>query len=150
MSYSAIEDLTRWVDEDVLVQLSTDDPEATIVSEEVVEILDEMIESADSEIDSYLLGRWPGLRSYNPVPPEVNRLSAMIAVYNLYLRRRSMPKVWKERYEQCVERLLQATEGKTSLGLDDSGKVASEPYESSRTDSEAEDRVYTKDKLSRL
>ena len=150
MSYSAIEDLSRWVDEDVLVQLSTDDPAATIVSEEVVEVLDEMIESADSEIDSYLLGRWPGLRKYSPVPPEINRLSAMIAVYNLYLRRRSMPKVWKERYEQCVERMIQASEGRTSLGLDDSGRVAAEPFESCRTDIEETERVYTRDKLSRF
>lgn len=150
MAYSTIDDLTRWIDEGELVRLCSRDPGATIASAEVTAVVAEAIQSADARIDSHLLGRWPGLRGYDPVPDEVNRISAMLAVYYLYLRRRAVSSQWRENQEECMALLREARRGETSLGLDDTGRRASEPEGSFRTDAEDGDRRYTDDKLDRL
>ena len=150
MAYSTITDLTRWIDAQELVRLCTTDPDATIESESVTSVAAEAIESADALIDSYLLGRWPGLRGYDPVPDEINRISATLAVHNLYLRRRAVSDDWRGAYEDCMAKLKAASRGDHSLGLDDSGSVASHPNRSYRTDAEEEDRVYTEDRLKKL
>ena len=110
----------------------------------------EVIESADSQIDSYLLGRWPGLRSYDPVPDEINRLSAIMAVYQLYLRRRAVSGDWRTSYQDCLDRLAAAARGELDLGLDDSGSTATEPDVAYRTDAVEEDRKYSREKLDKL
>jgi len=150
MAYSAITDLTRWIDAQELVRLCTTDPDATIGSESVTSVAEEAIESADAQIDSYLLGRWPGLRGYDPVPDEINRISATLAVYNLYLRRRAVTDTWRSVYEDCKAEFKAASKGEHSLGLDDSGSVASHTERSYRTDAEEQDRVYTEDRLKKL
>lgn len=150
MAYSTLTDLTRWIEEDELVALCTRDPEATAESDSVTAVAGEAIESADAEIDSYLLGRWPGLHSWSPVPDELNRLSSMIAVYNLYLRRRAVSEPWRRNYEDCLAKLKQASEGKLSLGLDDQGTRASSGSEACRTDADDSTRVYNDDLLSRF
>jgi len=150
MAYSTLTDLTRWIDEDELVRLCSKDPNATIASQSVTSVVDEAIQSADAEIDSYLLGRWPGLRSYDPVPDELNRISALLAVYNLYLRRRAVSEHWRRCYEDCRAKLEAAAGGSNSLGLDESGTVATAPEASFRTDAEEDDRIYTADKLKKF
>ena len=137
MTYSTITDLTRWIEEEELIALCTRSGGATI-------------ESADAEIDGYLLARWPGLRDYSPVPDEINRISAIFAVYNLYLRRRAVSDPWQQRCEDCRRRLEAAADGKFTLGLDDSGSVATGPNAACRTDADETLRVYTKDKLKKL
>ncbi len=150
MAYSTITDLTRWIEEEELIALCTRSSEATIESAEVTAVVDEAIASADGEIDGYLLARWPGLRDYSPVPDEINRISAVIAVYNLYLRRRAVTETWRSRYEDCRQRLEAAASGKFSLGLDDSGSVATPPEAACRTDADETNRVYTEEKLKKL
>jgi phage gp36-like protein len=150
MAYSNITDLTRWIEEDELVCLCTQSSEATIESGEVTDVVAEVIAGADAEIDGYLLARWPGLRNYSPVPDEINRMSALIAVYNLYLRRRAVTENWRRRYEDCRNRLEAAASGKFSLGLDESGNTATPPEAACRTDADEMDRVYTRENLRRL
>ncbi|HUU29373.1 MAG TPA: DUF1320 domain-containing protein [archaeon] len=150
MAYSTITDLTRWIDESELIRLSTDDPEATIQSADVVTVTGEAIQSADAEIDSYLLTRWPSLRSYDPVPDEINRLSAVIAVYNLYLRRRAVSEDWRRSYEDCKAKLEAAAQGEYTLGLDQEGNVAGSAEPAFRTDAEQDDRIYTDERLEKL
>ena len=158
MAYSKISDLTKWIEEDEIIQLASQSGQATILSEEVVGVLNEVIASADAEIDSYLLGRWPSLRSYDPVPDEINRLSAQIAIYYLYLRRRAVSDSWLEQYRTCLRKLQAASDGKLSLGLDTAGAQAQEPNAQYRTDAKDTDadlddddpRKYTKDKLDKL
>ena len=150
MAYSTITDLTRWIDVQEIVRLCTTEADATIESESVTSVAEEAIESADALIDSYLLGRWPQLRGYDPVPDEINRISATLAVYNLYLRRRAVSGDWRCAYEDCKEKLEAALRGEHSLGLDDAGSVAGCTERSYRTDAEEEDRVYTEDRLKKL
>jgi len=158
MAYSEISDLTRWAEEDEIVQLASKSDQATILSPEVIDVLNEVIASADGEIDSYLLGRWPSLRTYSPVPDEINRLSAQMAVYYLYLRRRAMSDDWLTQYKACLSKLQKASEGKLSLGLDADGKQAAEPEAQYRTDAldtdddldDDDPRKYTKGKLGKL
>ena len=150
MAYSTVSDLTRWIDSDELVRLCSTDPSATIASADVLEVAGEAIESADSQIDSYLLGRWPGLRSYDPVPDEINRLSAIMAVYQLYLRRRAVSSDWRTSYQDSLDRLAAASRGELDLGLDDSGSTAAEPEEIYRTDAEQSDRKYSSEKLDKF
>ena len=150
MAYSTITDLTRWIEEEEVIALCTRSSEATIESAEVTAVVAEAIAGADAEIDGYLLARWPGLRDYSPVPDEINRISAVIAVYNLYLRRRAVTETWRRRYEDCRQRLEAAASGKFSLGLDDSGSVATSPEAPCRTDADETDRVYTDEKLKKF
>ena len=150
MAYSSIADLTRWIEEDELVRLCTIDPNATLQSAEVVAVCGEAIQNADARIDSFLLGRWPGLREYVPVPAEINRISAMLAVYHLYLRRRAVSGDWRQSYEDCIAGLRSAARGESSLGLDETGAVAGGAEASYRTDAAEEDRVYTEERLEKF
>lgn len=150
MAYSTITDLTRWIDAGELVRLCTADPEATLESEDVVSVAQEAIQCADAEIDSYLLGRWPALRLYDPVPDEINRLSAIIAVYNLYLRRRAVNEAWRSSYEDCRAKLAAASSGEYCLGLDGQGNPAAGAERAYRTDAQEKDRVYNPEKLQKL
>ena len=150
MAYSTITDLTRWIDAQEIVRLCTTEADATIESESVTSVAEEAIESADALIDSYLLGHWPQLRGYDPVPDEINRISATLSVYNLYLRRRAVTDPWRSAHEDCKAKLKAASQGDHSLGLDDAGSLASHTERSYRTDAEEQDRVYTEDRLKKL
>jgi len=150
MAYSTITDLTRWIEEEELVALCSRSSEATIESSDVTAVAAEAVAGADAEIDGYLLARWPALRGYSPVPEEINLISAVIAVYNLYLRRRAVTEEWRQRYEDCRSRLEAAASGKFSLGLDDSGAMAASPEAACRTDADETTRVYTEEKLEKL
>lgn len=159
MAYSTITDLTKWIREDTLIQLCSLDAAATIADAEVTGVVAEKIAAADGEIDSYLLGRWPGLRDYSPVPDEINRLSAIIAVYYLYLTSPGgVPDDWKDLYKESLRKLEKAAKGELSLGIDTSGTVASEGENQYRSDSLDTDddlddydrRQYTQDKLDKL
>ncbi|MEA1996011.1 MAG: phage protein Gp36 family protein [Gemmatimonadota bacterium] len=150
MAYSTITDLTRWIEHKELIRLCTTDSQATIESESVIGVVGEVIESADAQIDGCLLGRWPGLRDYDPVPDEINRLSAMIAIYNLYLRRRAVSESWRRCYEDCTARLEAAAKGHHSLGLDDQGTLAGSGGQIYRTDTREEDRAFTDEKLEKF
>lgn len=158
MAYSTITDLARWIEEDELIQLCTLEADKTVADAEVTGPVNEAIASADGEIDSYLLGRWPGLRGLSSVPDELNRMSAILALYYLYLRKRSVPEDWRNSYKDVTGKLKLASEGKLSLGIDTSGTQASEGENQYRsdaldTDDDLDDddrRQYTQAKLDKL
>jgi phage gp36-like protein len=150
LAYSTITDLSRWIDADELVRLCSTDPAATIGSADVLAVAGEAIESADSQIDSYLLGRWPRLRDFSPVPDEINRISAIIAVYQLYMRRRAVSSDWRTSYQDCLDRLAAALRGDLDLGLDDTGNTATAPENAYRTDAEEDDRAYSREKMDKF
>jgi len=154
MAYSMIKDLIKWISEEDLIRLCTASADAALVDAEVADIVAEMIESADGEIDGYLLSRWAGLRGYSPVPPEINRISAQIAIYNLFLRHMQVPEEWRKRYEDCIRKLEQAAKGDLTLGLDSAGTQVAESEAQYQTDAgKDEDELpqqYTKDKLELL
>ncbi len=150
MEYCTLNDLTRWIDPVELVALCTRDSGATLASEEVAAVAAEVIRGAGAEIDSYLLGRYPGLRDITPPPAEMTSLCARIAIYNLYLRRRVVSELWRKNYEDCRQRLEQASEGRLSLGMGQDGQVAGSPERQWRTDTLDEERVYSREKLNRF
>ena len=150
MAYSTLTDLTRWIDQTELVRLCSSDPAATIASTDVVAVAGEAIESADSQIDGCLLARWPSLRGFSPVPAEINRISALLALYNLYLRRRSVTEQWQLARDQCVARLEAAARGEVSLGLDQAGATAPSSRAAYQTDANEESRKFTDEALDRL
>jgi len=150
VAYSTLTDLTRWIEETELVRLCSSDPAADIDSDEVAEVAAEAIASADSQIDGYLLGRWPALRGYLPVPAEINRISSLLALYNLYLRRRSVTEQWQAAHDECSARLKAAAEGYVNLGLTEAGDTADSARPAYRTDADEDDRKITDQALDRL
>lgn len=150
MPYCNVNDLTRWIESAELAALCTRAEGASPEHPEVQAVAAEAIRAADAEIDAFLLGRWPGLRKVDPPPPELTALSARIAVYNLYLRKRAVSSNWRAVYEDCRQRLEQAAAGGLSLGLDESGAAAESREKACRTDARKEDRVYTDERLKKF
>ncbi len=150
MAYSTLEGLARWIDSGELVRLCSSDPAATLASPEVVSTAGEAIAAADAEIDSHLLGRWPSLRRFDPAPEELVRLSSLLAVYNLYLRRRAVSECWIRAAADCRSRLAAAARGELSLGLDASGSQPADDRPSCRTDAVEEDCRFTRERLERF
>lgn len=157
MAYSQHSDLIKWIDQDQLVQLASQSDQATITEPDVVAVLDEMIASADSLIDSHCLNRWPDLRSESPVPDEINKISARIAIYYMFERGQGVPETRRLAFEDCMKQLNLFADGKISLGLDTSGNVAGAGENFFQTDA-SEDytvpsddkRVFTEDKLDKF
>lgn len=157
MAYSQHSDLIKWIEEDSLVQLASQSDQATITEPDVVAVLDEMIASADSLIDSYCLNRWSDLRSEDPVPDLINQMSAQIAIYYMFQRRQMISEDRRLAYEDCVKHLNLFANGKISLGLDTSGNVAGAGENFFQTDASDDytvpsddKRVFTEDKLDKF
>jgi len=157
MAYSTIEDLTRWIDSAQLLELASSSNEAVLTDDIVQAVLDEVIAAADAEIDSYCLNRWTDLRSKDPVPAEIKKMSTMIAIYFLYLRHGGAPEIRRASYEDCVSKLKLFAKGDIALGLDTSGNKAAAGTDSFQTDASSDytvppddQRVFTEDKLDKF
>jgi len=157
MAYSEIIDLTKWIEEDQLVQLASQSDQATILDDPVMDVLNEMIASADSLIDSHCLNRWPDLRTEDPVPDEINKISARMAIYYMYERRGDAPEMRVLAYEDCLKQLKLFANGKIMLGLDTSGTKAEAGADAFQTDAsenyvvpDDDKRVFTDDKLAKF
>lgn len=96
-----------------MAQLTQDDPDATTTD---TDVLDQLIEDAEAEVDSYL-----GYRYDLPlpsVPVLVARLSARITRYRLYTSRGGTPEQWlTDDYNGAQKTLEAVRDGKVSLGL---------------------------------
>ncbi|KKM24354.1 hypothetical protein LCGC14_1605980, partial [marine sediment metagenome] len=126
--YCIISDMTDWMENEEISQLASDivakwpsnegdgTTDATIIG-----ICDEMRQSADSEIDGYIIGRYPGLRDVATVPSLINKFSAQLAIYNLLSRRgRSNPK-WDKIQNDIIVQLREIRDGQLGIGLEDGG-----------------------------
>jgi phage gp36-like protein len=140
VAYSTLDDIKKLVPEEVLVNL-TDDEDTGSVNQARV---DEAIEQADAEIDSYCGGRYSV--PFSTTPDIVKKLSVDIAIYNLYSRTlQDFPEVRRERYRNAIRQLEGISKGTVSLGVD--------PAPSAPTDSAAEtnkatdENVFTRDSM---
>ncbi len=150
MEYCGINDLTRWIDPGELIALCSREAGATLQSPEVTNVANEVIKSAGSEIDGYLLGRYPGLRGITPTPTEIQTVCARIAIYYLYLRRRAMNVFWRQQYEDCRERLEKMSRGELDLSTGEPLNKALASGNAWRTDAGEDDSAYSRDKLNRF
>jgi len=112
MPYCTIDDIKKMIDAMRLIRLTDDEGSGSIN----VERLQEAIDSAAVEIDSYIGGR-VALPIVGDVPPMLNKLNVDIAIYNVYSRvAEKTPAVRADRYRDAIRFLEKFSEGKGSLG----------------------------------
>jgi phage gp36-like protein len=114
MPYSTLTDLQQIVAEHVLVRLTQDDPDASVVDEDVVA---SAIADGDAVIDGYLSGRYA--TPLSPVPTVVRSISLAFARYALFSRRGYDPKgpdaVVRMDYDDRMKLLQAIGRGEVSL-----------------------------------
>ena len=110
--YCTIDDIKKMIDEVRLIRLTDDEGSGSINTEH----LQEAIDSAAVEIDSYIGGR-VALPIVGDVPSMLNKLNVDIAIYNVYSRdAEKTPEVRADRYKNAIRFLEKFSEGKGSLG----------------------------------
>jgi phage gp36-like protein len=138
MAYSSLTQIQQRVNETTLIRLTTDSGDAV----DLVTV-EGAIADADAEIDGYV-GRRHAV-PLDPVPPMLTKISADIAVYNLYLLRPgSVPEEIRERYKDAIRFLKDVSNGVVSLGVDDPDGT---PAATHKPDIESSDRVFSRSKL---
>jgi len=138
MAYSTQTDILQELDQATLIQL-TDDNGTGGVSAAVVTA---KIADADAEIDGYCGQRYTV--PFATVPPIIKRASIVIAVKNLFGRRRGAPESRRQDYDDMIRFLKDISSGKATLGVDDPDGT---PSASNEPDIESADRVFSRDKL---
>lgn len=112
MAYCTIDDVKKMIDEGKLIRLTDDEDTGSINSDR----LQEAIDSAGEEIDTYIGGRI-ALPITGDVPPILGKLNVDLAIYNVYSRvKESIPEVRAERYKAAIRFLEKLSEGKISIG----------------------------------
>lgn len=108
--YSTIEDLKKYMPERTLIEL-TDDAQTGEVDEEIA---NDVIEQADSLIDTYMRGRYPADMGSSEVPEFIQNLSTKIAAYNLFRRALSttVPDPVSVEYKNSIQMLKDIQSGK--------------------------------------
>lgn len=111
--YSTLDDMKKLLPEEMIVQLSDDEGIGVIIQDRV----DEVIASADSEIDSYCGGRYSV--PFAVVHPILKKISVDIAIYNLYSRKaEKIPETRADRYKNAIRQLELISKGQISIGVD--------------------------------
>lgn len=129
------------ISESQLLQLATEDDTVDVVDQSVIE---DAIEAADAEIDSYCAVKYSV--PFSTVPKRIKNLSADIATYNLFKKRSAtvgMPESIRDSYEDAIAFLKDVSAGKASLGIDPP------PTNNSVTNAKVKsnDRVFTRDSM---
>lgn len=141
MAYCTLTDITKSIPEDALAQLTDDEGAGRLIEERV----EEAIASADAEIDSYCAARYAV--PFGTVPAVVKKVSADIAIYNLYSRRvEEIPAARADRYKNAIRLLDGIAKGTITLGVDPAPTASTEgsKAEANKT---ASDRVCTRDTM---
>ena len=113
MAYCTQSDIEKMLPEKQLIRL-TDDENAGIVN---TIRLDEAINSAAGEIDSWIGGRTK-LPISGTIPPILEKFNTDMAIFNLYSRySENIPETRAERYKNAIKILEKISEGKLSFGL---------------------------------
>jgi phage gp36-like protein len=138
--YSTLDDIKKLAPEDTLIQLSDDEGLGTINQARV----DEAIEQADAEIDSYCGGRYSV--PFSTTPDIVKKLSVDIAIYNLYSRKvEEIPETRAQRYKNAIRQLEAISKGTISLGVDPAPAAPTDS--SAETNKPTDTNVFARDKL---
>lgn len=141
MAYSTRQDIEKLLPEDALTQLTDDEG----VGQPNDVRVDEAITAADAEIDSYCAARYAV--PFSAVPPVVKKLSADMAIYNLYSRRvEEIPAARAERYKNAIRLLEGIAKGAITLGVDPAPEPATDGARPECTKTSA-DRVFTRDAM---
>lgn len=141
MSYATANDMIARYPIRDLVQLTNEDPTATIVNSTVLE---QALNDASAEIDGYLEGRF-ALPLSQP-PTVLSRLACDIAMYRLQtLRPLHDLADARKRYEDAIGFLLEAAKGTVTLGLSSSNEEP--PTAPEATIVEGPRRVFDRNKL---
>lgn len=113
MSYAQPSDMTARYPNRDLVQITNEDPAATVVN---TTFLQQYLNDASDEIDSYLESRFA--LPLNDPPARLNQLCCDIAMYKMQaLRPLQDIKDARDRYQDAIKVLEQVAQGKLTLGL---------------------------------
>ena len=142
MSYSTIDDLMKLIPEEILTQLTDDENTGAPVAARV----EEAIEQADSEIDSYCAMKYTV--PFDPVPEIVKKCSVDIAIYNLYSRRvEDLPPTRSDRYRNAARQLEGIAKGTVSIGTGPAAEPPTNRGESPANTKTTDDRTVTKSRM---
>ena len=125
--YITLADLTGYIPEVTLIQLSNDDTRATTVNVTNVETT---IKSACELVDGYLHGRYE--LPLTSVPTMVETFCLDIARYYLYQRRpngKDLPKAVTDAYSNSIKLLKEIQNGSLHLGIQATQQLQPEPGE---------------------
>ena len=144
MPYSSQTDIEQRLTAQVVASLTDDSGGSSLDSAKLVDV----ISDADSLINSYLRSRY-SVPFVTDVPKLVVRLSADLAIYFLFQRKydTDMPETIRFRYTDAVKTLESIQSGR--MHLDDVPASESEVPAQVMTNKTAEDRMFTKQLLSR-
>lgn len=126
------------ISEQDLLQLTSENE--TVVQS----VIDDAIEAADAEINSYCAVRYAV--PFSSVPLRIKNLSADMAVYYLFKKRAAtvgMPDPIRESYEDAIAYLKDVSKGIASLGIDPAPTAQS----SSNVRFNSNERQFTKSTL---
>ncbi|RLJ09033.1 MAG: hypothetical protein DRP15_04300 [Candidatus Aenigmatarchaeota archaeon] len=136
MAYTTLALLKRYMPENKIMEL-TDDDGIDEISEEIV---NEMIDQAQTIIDSYCRGRYPVDMSDDDVPELIQDIATKLTAYKLYARRliTTLPETLSRDYKYCIDMLKQIQSGKINPW-----PIANNPviFWSNKTSS---DKIYTR------
>ena len=112
MGYCTKDDLLTKIPADYLVDLADDDGDGQVDDT----VINEAIEQASAEIDTYLGSRYS--TPLSSVPKIVKKLCIDIVLYNLHLRSDKVTDAWKDTYKNAVELLKAIAKGDVTIGVE--------------------------------
>jgi phage gp36-like protein len=110
--YSIVNDLIERLSESELIDLAS---ETENLDAGALAIINTCIADADVEIDSFLAPLYP--TPLNPVPPLITKISAELAIVNLYKKRNIFSENVTDRYKWVSDMLKSLASGVTSLDI---------------------------------
>lgn len=145
--YSSIDEVLKLLPEAELLRLAADNPAHGVADPEVVAVVNEAIDQADKEIDSFV-GMVKSVPLAHP-PLMIINVSAKLAAHNLYLRRAGTEETeeWQRETAYIRKILLLIAEGKLSLGAEDGAEAEPEDGE---TLVSAPKRIFTEENWERF
>ena len=125
MRYCTRADIGNAIPEMTLLQLSNDDPAASLPNESVIE---EGVRQAEELVDGYLRGRYN--LPLDPVPTVLRDAVVYLARHWLYQRRPegALPDAVKDSRKDTINLLVSIRDGVVTLGMP-TGQAAPEPGE---------------------
>lgn len=142
MPYCTLTDLKKLIPEVAIIQMTDDEGLGAINDARVTEA----IASADAEIDAYCGTKYA--MPFTAVPDIVKKMSADIAIYNLYARQtEAIPETRADRYKNAIRFLRGISDGRISIGeaITPETSAVADKAATNKTDV---DRIFNKDNLS--